>query len=88
MAKAGSPEKTGLGPPYLPALLAMREWGTDGLGLGCYSDIKTVILRCSWTLGSLMLVFSVTLTPSGGGSRVIGEKEEPRFSVQLFCLNV
>lgn len=53
MAKAGSPEEPGLGPPYPPALLAVREWGTGGLGLGCYSDIKAVILRCSWTLGRL-----------------------------------
>lgn len=58
------------------------------MGLGCYSDIKTIILRCSWAWGSLVLVFSVPFTPSGGSSRVIYEKEKPRFSMPLFCLDV
>lgn len=73
---------------FFPALLAIGEWGAGALGLGCYSDIKTVVLRCSWALEPCVLVFSVFITPSGDGSRVICEKEKPRFLMQLFCLDV
>lgn len=49
-------------PPYLPALLAIGEWSVGTLGLGWYSDIKTVILRCSWALEPHVLVFSACHT--------------------------